>query len=193
MQILALQGSPREKGNTATLLNSYLKGIKDANIQDSDGNEIEVINLDNMNIKPCNGCGACKKLKDRHCVINDDMTALYSRFINSDLVIFASPVYWWSVSAQMKLFIDRLYALIWDDKKMCFVAKIIVIILTFGDEEPCAGADLTVKMFWEIARYTEMHIAGVIRYCSEGRHVSRCPEKLKEAYEMGLGLKNSER
>jgi multimeric flavodoxin WrbA len=145
--------------------------------------------LNDKNIKPCKGCESCKELIDRYCVNNDDMTVLYTKFIEADVAVFASPVYWWSISSQLKLFVDRLYALIWEDKKVCFASKRIVVILTFGDSEPCSGADLTVKMFEEIFRYTVMKIAGIIRYSSGGRHVSECPGKLNEAYEMGFRMK----
>ena len=184
MKILALQGSPRKNGNTATLMNSFLKGMLDLG-----GHEIEVVHLNDKNINPCKGCESCKELKDRYCVNNDHMTALYPKFIDADLIVFASPVYWWSISSQLKLFVDRLYALIWDDKKACFASKRIVIILTFGDGEPCPGADLVVKMFEEISRYLGMKIVGIMRYSSGERHVSECKQKLDEAYEMGLRMK----
>ena len=113
------------------------------------------------------------------------MAPLYQRFIEADLVVLASPVYWWSISAQLKLFIDRLYGLNFEQHPEYYKGKKLVLVFTHQEEHPCAGAELARKMFDEIAEYTEMTIAGDLRYSSDQKHVREAPEKLREARELG--------
>ena len=124
----------------------------------------------------------------RFCAIDDDMRRLYPHFIEADLVVFATPVYWWSISAQLKLFIDRLYALNAEAHPEYYAGKKIVLLFTHQEEEPCSGAELAAGMFRDIADYTEMKIVGDLRYCSADRHVRDCPEKLAQARALGRAL-----
>jgi multimeric flavodoxin WrbA len=125
---------------------------------------------------------------DRFCIIDDDMEALYPAFIEADLVVLASPIYWWSVSAQLKLFIDRLYGLNREKNPHYFRGKKIMLVLTYEDEDPNSGAELTIRMFKEICDYTEMGLVAVLRYCSGKRHVRECSEILNKARELGQQL-----
>ncbi len=183
MNILVLQGSPRKKGNTAALQQSFLKGISSAG-----NHEIKEVTLQGLNIKPCAACDSCAGLTDRYCVSRDDMTPLYEEFLQADLIVFSTPVYWWSMSAQLKLFIDRLYALNQRSGNKGFKGKNIVLILAYGGEDPNSGADLVVNTFEDISEYNDWKIKKVIRYCSKDTHVSDNPEKLEEAYETGREL-----
>lgn len=183
MKILALQGSPRRNRNTATLLNSFLEGVKN-----SGRHSINKFILDDMGIKPCMACDSCRKPDSHYCVIKDDMQKLYSEFLDADTIVLATPIYWWGVSSQLKLFIDRLYGLNYEEYPERCNGKKIVLILTYGGEDPNSGADLVIRMFEEIAGYTGMEVTGVIRYCSGDREVSDCPEKLREAWEAGANL-----
>ena len=182
MKILALQGSPRKNGNTAALLDDFLRGI-----EGSGKHGVSRFNLANMNIKSCSACDSCKKT-NTFCVVNDDMQTLYNEFLEADMLVFATPIYWWSISSQLKLFIDRLYGLNFEDYPDRFAGKRIVLILTYGGEDPNSGADLVIHMFKEIAEYTTMKIEAVIRYCSADKHIKECPEKIEEAYNIGLKI-----
>jgi multimeric flavodoxin WrbA len=183
MTILALQGSPRRDGNTATLLGAFLEGIRESGAQ-----QIHEVGLHGLKIHPCRNCDACRRMKDRYCVIDDDMQGLFVRFIESEMLVMASPVYWWNVSAQAKLFIDRLYGLDPETHPGLFEGKKLVLVLTYYSEDPNSGAEITLSMFREIADYTGMEIAGVLRYCSGERHVREAPEALEEARRLGLRL-----
>jgi multimeric flavodoxin WrbA len=127
-------------------------------------------------------------MEKRHCVIDDDMQGLFVPFVEADMVIMASPIYWWSVSAQLKLFIDRLYALDPESYPERFRDKKLVLILTYYSEDPNSGAEITLSMFREIAEYTGMPIAGILRYCSGERHVREAAETLAEARDLGRRL-----
>ena len=102
--ILILNGSPRAKGNTAALIKALITGAE------SVGHTAEVVNIPSLNIKPCTGCYSCAAGKGDPCIQKDDMKEIYSRIDKADAVVFASPLYWWHFTAQMKTAIDRLFA-----------------------------------------------------------------------------------
>ena len=102
--ILILNGSPRDKGNSATLANQLTLGAKES------GAEVESIYLHDMDIRPCDACDFCQE-DGNGCVIADDMQALYPKLRAADVIVLATPVYWFSLPAQLKLCIDRWYAM----------------------------------------------------------------------------------
>jgi len=183
MNVLALHASPRKEGNTTTLARALLEGLRSSGVQ-----RIDEIFLDGLNIRPCTHCDACLKKSGPFCVFDDDMRPLYRRFIEADLVVLASPIYWWCISAQLKLFIDRLYGLNFDKHPERFRGKKLVLVFTHQEEHPCSGAQIARKMFDEIAGYTEMKIVGDLRYSSDEKHVRESPGALKKARELGLRL-----
>ena len=97
MKIIIINGSAR-KGNTLTAINALIKGA-------SEKNEIEVIEPDKLQIAPCKGCGACQCHKG--CVDNDDTNPTIDKIVAADMILFTTPVYWWGMSAQLKLVIDN--------------------------------------------------------------------------------------
>jgi multimeric flavodoxin WrbA len=183
MKILALQGSPRKGGNTATLFGGFLEGLRT-----SGKHEIKEVLLHEREIHPCRNCDACRRMTDRYCVIDDDMQDLFVPFIEAEMLVLCSPIYWWNVSAQLKLFIDRLYGLNPESHPDFFEGKKLVLVLTYFDADPNSGAEITLSMFREIARYTGMPIAGILRYSSGQRHVREAPEVLARARELGERL-----
>jgi multimeric flavodoxin WrbA len=102
MKVLGIMGSPRIKGNTDQLLNEALRGAQ------SMGATIEKINVDKLKISPCKEYYACSK--DGKCVIRDDMDDAYPKLLNDDIIIVASPIFFYGVTAQLKAFIDRCQA-----------------------------------------------------------------------------------
>jgi len=107
MSVLALNGSPRENGSTAALLKKALEGAA------SRGAEVELIHLNRLSMKGCQGCFSCKIVGGKSlgkCVVKDDMTPLYNKMERANAVILGSPIYFSTVTAQAKLFIDRLFA-----------------------------------------------------------------------------------
>jgi multimeric flavodoxin WrbA len=105
MRVLALNGSPNKNGNSAHLLESFVS------CAGNKGAEVARYDLNNMNIKPCQGCNACKNDMTGFCVMKDDMARLYEELRKSDLLVVSTPVYFGETSAQVKVFIDRLFAL----------------------------------------------------------------------------------
>ena len=102
-KVLILSGSPRKGGNSDTLCDEFMRGAIAA------GNQVEKIRVADENISPCKGCYYCKNSGGR-CVINDGMSEILQKIIDCDVLVLASPVYFYSVSAQLKAVIDRTVA-----------------------------------------------------------------------------------
>jgi len=103
MKIIGINASPRKEGNTAWVIGKMLEGASEH------GAETESWHFSDLEIKPCRGCWGCKK-GDRGCVVDDDMQKLYEAIIPADGIILGSPVYMGQMSAQAKIFTDRLFA-----------------------------------------------------------------------------------
>jgi multimeric flavodoxin WrbA len=104
MRILGIVGSPRKNGNTEILMNEVLGVARKA------GWETETFLISEKQVSPCDACGTCFEVGS--CVVQDDMQELYDKLDCSDAIIFGSPVYFGSVSAQMKAMMDRMFALL---------------------------------------------------------------------------------
>lgn len=104
MKLLAINGSRRKKGNTNYLVQSLLAPA------DKGGAQTEIIFLGDYNIGACTGCEGCSRSWE--CVINDDFARIVKKIDDADGIVLASPTYWYSVTSDMKRFIDRCYSLI---------------------------------------------------------------------------------
>jgi len=124
MIIMAFNGSPRKKWNTATLLEKALDGAG------SQGAETELIHLYDLNYKGCISCFACKTIEGKSygkCAVQDELAPVFTRIERADALILGSPIYWGSVSGEMKSFMERLlfqYATYTDPPGSLFPNKI---------------------------------------------------------------------
>ena len=133
MLITTLLGSPKKKGNTATVLSWIEDELR------LKGHNVINIHLNNKSIKGCLGCGKCREKPDEiACVQKDDTTDILRNMISSDAVLFASPIYFWGFSAQLKLLIDRAYSLVTNYHKpghtSLMKGKRIGLLVTGADE-----------------------------------------------------------
>lgn len=103
MNIMGIIASQRKEGNTAFIVNKLLEGAKEQ------GAQIQSFSFSDLDIKPCRGCWACHK-GDQGCVINDDMQKIYDALEYTDIIILGLPIYMGQMSAQGKIFTDRLFA-----------------------------------------------------------------------------------
>lgn len=118
MNIVILSGSPRKGGNTELLAQAFHEGA-------SLHHHAEVIPVREYNINPCKGCNACFRNAEHRCIQNDDMQVLYDKLKSADMLVIASPVYFYGISAQLKAVIDRLHNPLRDGfniKKMALLA-----------------------------------------------------------------------
>lgn len=182
-KILVVIGSPRKKGNSATLAQNVIAGAKSA------GADVESYYLHWMDIKPCDACEACRKNSSRECIIDDDMQELYPKLYEADALVIASPIYYFTVSAQTKLFMDRWYSL-GEEKDSAINGKQIGIILTYGDTDPfTSGAINAIRTFQDAFDYLGAHIVGIVYgKASEAGEIKTDRSLMEKAYKMGQQL-----
>lgn len=104
-KIVILNGSPRKNGNTSALVKAFTKGAESA------GNKVTEFFLDNMKIHGCKGCFGGHSSQKYPCVQQDDMSRIYPAVKESNVVVLATPLYYWNMSGQIRTAIDRLFAL----------------------------------------------------------------------------------
>lgn len=104
-KIVILNGSPRETGNTAALVRAFAQGAESA------GHTVTTFFLDGMDIHGCKGCFGGHSGRECPCVQKDDMAQIYPAVKACDVVVLASPLYYWGLSGQLKTAFDRLFAL----------------------------------------------------------------------------------
>ena len=180
---LVLLGSPRIKGNSAILADQITKGAQSA------GAEVETIYLHGKNISPCKACFTCQKKGSKGCSIQDDMQDIYPKLIEADAWIIASPVYWFTMSAQTKIFMDRLFALPAYHKK-AFSGKRIAIAMAYGDKDPFAsGCVNALRTFQDAFGYVGSKIVGMVYGSAMAAGQIQSNKKvMKEALDLGKKL-----
>ena len=119
MNILILSGSPRKGGNTDLLVEAFAKGA-------SQKHYVEVVSVHDYKVNPCMGCNACFKNKANACVQHDDMSLIYEKMSQADMLVIASPVYFYGLSAQLKAVIDRFHNPIRDTFRLKKMALLLV-------------------------------------------------------------------
>ncbi len=165
MNILSIFGSPRIKGNTATVLGWVEDELKE------NGNQVERINLSSKKVGGCIGCLKCKdNLTEPGCVQKDDGSNIIDRMVESDMVIYASPLYYWGFSAQMKALIDRCHCLY---RGVCgspghtsFVKDQRQALIVTAADPYENNAELIQTSFQRILVYDQAHSAGELFVCN---------------------------
>ena len=117
MNILILSGSPRKGGNTELLVDAFVRGA-------AEHHQVEIISMRYVKVNPCLGCNACFKNDANICAQKDYMPAIYEKMSQADMLVIASPVYFYGISAQLKAVIDRFHNPIRDSfhiKKMALL------------------------------------------------------------------------
>jgi multimeric flavodoxin WrbA len=179
--VLILKGSPREHGNSSTLAEKAAEGAKAV------GAEVETFLLHNLDIRPCDACDTCQETGV--CVLMDDMQMLYPKLREADAIVIASPIYWFTMSAQTKLFVDRWYAL--ESKQgNALKGKQFGILLSYGDTDPySSGAINAIRTFQDMLRYIGADIVGIVygTASNEGDVLSQ-PQLMERAYKLGEKL-----
>jgi multimeric flavodoxin WrbA len=105
VDVVIVLGSPRKNGNSIALVKQVEQGARDS------GASVESFYLHGMDLQFCIGCSKCRERTAKNCVIDDDMQLLYPKLRGAHAIVFASPIYWAHVSGQMKVFMDRCFAL----------------------------------------------------------------------------------
>ena len=177
-KILGVVGSPRKKGNTDILVSRILDGARE------EGADTEILFLGDLRIRECDGCHGC--WKGRRCSKKDDMNNVYPKIIESDIIIFGTPVYWYGPTALMKCFIDRFVYFNCPENRSKIRGKSAVLAIPFEEDDP-ETAHLVIKFFEKSLGYLEMKIMGKIIAPGVGARGDILKKKrvLEEAYELG--------
>ncbi len=190
MKVIAFNGSPRRGGNTEILLAEAVRGVQEH------GSEATVYHLDAMNLRACLGCGKCDAAG--LCVVKDDMEKIRSEIRAADRIIVASPIFFFSVSAQTKMMIDRCQAF-WAEK---YVHKkpvqpgpfgrkgLLLLVGGMKQNEKNVGfscAEATVRAFFRTVNVQE-HVTLAFDAVDKKGEIQQHPTAMKDAYEAGKML-----
>lgn len=151
MANILIISSGRPNGNTTQLADSFANGAKDA------GHQVETGSLLQTKVEPCLGCNACKRGKP--CVQQDDFIGLVPKIHKADLLVLASPLYYWTISARTKAFIERLYSISVPDPAP-----------PLGRYEKCPDKDCALLMtaadnlFWTFNQAASYYQFAVVNY-----------------------------
>lgn len=173
-KVLIIETSLRNNSNSDKLADSFAKGAEDA------GNEVEIVSLKGKRIGFCTGCFEC--LKRGHCVIDDDANAITEKILETDVVVWATPIYYYEMSGQMKTMIDRANSLYPRDYQFrdVYLLTVAAEYEDAVDEKAAAGLQGWVDCF-EKARFKGKVFAGGVN----DRGDIENHKALKEAYELG--------
>ena len=172
-KIVILNGSNSYKKNTAALIGAFSEGAEDA------GNEIVKFDVAHMDIHGCLGCMACmSKPKDDPdiCAIKDDMNQIYDALMECDIIVFASPVYWWGPTSQLKAAIDRMMAVIGHAGLEFLRSKSTALLMTY------MGGGRQALLEW----YSVFHRVNGCR--DLGAVISYGTERLEDARKLGASI-----
>lgn len=177
-KVVIVSSSPRKNGNSEILANESAKGAKDA------GNEVEVLLLRDKTVNFCRGCLACQKLLK--CVIKDDMAEMIEKVKNADVLIFATPIYYYEMSGQLKTFLDRCNPIYPQE----YAFRDVYLLSSSAEEgqEPAKRAVSGLKGWiecFEKAKFAGVFNAGGVTALND---VLKNAEMLKVAYDMGKNV-----
>lgn len=148
--IVILSGSPRKDGGTDRLAAAFREGAESA------GKAVTLFRVADMAIGGCLGCEHCREEKGV-CVQHDDMAQILAALRKADAIVFASPIYFFNISAQLKAAIDRTYALLGEERP----TRRAALLLTCGGEEAPA-AEAAVAMYHNIRAYSGWEDGGIV-------------------------------
>ncbi|OGS19445.1 MAG: hypothetical protein A3J83_05470 [Elusimicrobia bacterium RIFOXYA2_FULL_40_6] len=163
INILIISGSPKKNGNTAALIEWFAEGAKTKGVRSA---HIEIINAAFLKYKSigCRSCRTCQKLAEYGCVINDDAKPVLLKMLKADVIVMATPLYFFGPSAQIKNIIDRMFSLYkWDNEagtmKTLLKGKTFVLIASAYED---VGLEALEKPFALTAKYTKMKFKSIL-------------------------------
>lgn len=178
MNVAVLHGSPRKGMNSDTLADRLLEGLNETG-----PHTVTHFHVNEMSITPCQGCLHCETPPHK-CRIDDDMQEIYRAYKEADIIVWASPMYWGYLTAQLKAVQDRMEALAWSG----FEGKTFAVLITYRHHYQSAAS-----MFERIAPHfrIKLHILACRTYDPETRRdlpITKCEKELEQAYKLGVEL-----
>lgn len=175
-KIIVLAGSPRKEGNTDRLVAAFVKGAEK-------NNEVEVFSVHDYKVNPCIGCNSCFSREGNNCFQNDDMQQIYKKLSEADILVIASPVYFYGISSQLKTVIDRLHTPL----RNSFNIKKLALILVGAAELP-EMFDAILTQYKLTLNFFKLEDAGkvLVRGAKDKGDVTQAG--LEQAYNLGLSI-----
>lgn len=179
-KILVLTGSPRKGGNSDLLADAFMKGAKAA------GHKIAKFECGHKNIKPCIACNVCYS-KEGACAFGDDFNELAPLLEQSDMIVLATPMYWFTFPTQLKAGLDKMYALLIGGRQSLIQESMLLACGECGEQSDFEGL---VTTYQRIALYQKWNDAGVlvVPAVSEKGDILKT-DFLKKAEQMGQSIK----
>jgi len=185
--ILIISGSPKRDGNTNALIDEFVRGAE------SSGASAEVVHAAFLSYKAngCTSCRACQESDKYECVIDDEARPVLKKMADVDAIVMATPLYFFSASAQLKMIFDRMFSLYkWDNEagtmKTPLKGKDLILIASAYED---AGLDALEKPFKITADYTGMPFRSLlIPNAGESGDIRKNPGALKKAYKFGKSM-----
>lgn len=172
MKILILNGSPRAKGNTAAMIAAFQKGAEEA------GHKVEVVSVTKKKIAGCIGCEYCHTKGDGECVQKDDMQEIYPMLKEADMIVLASPIYYYGITGQLQCLVSRIYAIGVPEH-----LKKAALFLAAGDNDAFEGAIYAFRR--SFVEYMKLEEIGIVTVSEKEKDLD---EKRKLLEEMGRQL-----
>lgn len=189
-KILVILGGGRPGGNTAQLAKAFMRGAKEA------GHETELVSLNKLRVNGCTGCNACRYGKP--CVQKDDFHLLVPKLKAADLIVFASPLYFWNISSKLKALIERFYCLAQEEEKPplgryeSYPFHDCALLMTAADELFWTFEQAVSYYNFALVRYIGFHSRGMLLAggCGDTNGRPRIGETghLEEAFVFGKGV-----
>lgn len=175
-KVLVISTSLRHNSNSDLLAQRFAQGAREA------GHQVEIISLRGKDLHFCNGCMAC--LNAHRCVIQDDANDIVEKMGAAEVICFATPVYYYEMSGQMKTLLDRANPLYFSDYQF----RDIYLLTASAEEEDSASDGAINGLKGWIACFEKVRLVCVVRGAGANNPGEMASEKLTEAYEMGRDL-----
>lgn len=189
-KILIVQGGGRANGNTAQLVSAFEKGAKDA------GNKVDVLSLQKNIVNGCIGCNACRY--EKPCIQKDSFNDIVPKIKEADLIVFASPLLFWTLSSKLKAFIERFYCIAEEDSNPQYgryenyPVKDAALLMTSADNYFWTYEQAVSYYKFTIINYIGFYDKGMVLAggCGDTNGKPRIDKTnhLQEAYEFGKNV-----
>lgn len=177
MEIVVLNGSPRRGGNTDALVGAFLAGAMES------GNGVIVLNVTDFEVRPCIGCNRCFKSEEHRCWQDDHTEFIINQLRHADMLVVASPVYFYSISAQLKALIDRLHNPVRDTFKI----KQIALLCAAASSKPQVF-DAIKKQYELLCDFFDLEDVGMVL---AGGQKEKCGEAIRPYTDLAFQLGKS--
>lgn len=177
MRIAVIEGSPHKKGSSNMLAEQFITGARES------GHAVEILDAAHMNLHPCIGCDRCGM--DGECIHKDDNRVIRDSLLSSDMVVFVTPIYYFGMSSQLKMVIDRFYSYTMKLSGKHLKAALITAAWDSNDDV----MPYTAEHYKKLCRYMNFENCGMVLGTGCGTpSMTRTSHHMQEAYRLGKSV-----